>query len=462
MTSTLPEVTYGMHVSSSNALQYVHLGGQTTLVQILTDVTGALTGQSNRIPVGFANSVNNLWQFDAFYDDIGNQNRLIAHAAPNLAAIDSAVETPVYFGTITGAGALVASALGNHSGGIVSLEPYVLAFGNSGKIVVSATNDPSGAILNTAFIAGSKIVRGLPLRGAGAGPSGIFWSLDSVIRATFTSTTAGYFAFDDISSESSILSSRSVIEYDGVFYWIGIDRFLMFNGAVRTLVNDSNFNWFFDNLNLQQRQKVFAFKIPKYREIWWCFPFGTATECTHALIYNVERQTWYDTALPISTQAGLGRTDGSYPGTYFNPFMPDQFLSPTGYTLWQHETGMDSINGPSIQPIRSYFQTNEITLLDQGVNRSTMVACVEPDFVQTGDLTMVVSGRQNARAPAVNSTTYAISGALPTADPAQQNIPLREIRRLMSFKFESNTVGGSYQLGKTYAHIAPGDDRMRS
>lgn len=462
VTSTIPELTYGMQVSALNGVQYVHLGGQSTLIQILTDVFGNVTGQSNRIPGGFATNINNLWQFETLFDTTGGLNRLIAHAAPNLAMIDSNVETPVYFGTLSAAAALTATALGSHSGGIVSLEPFLLAFGNSGKIVISTQNDPSAAILNTAYIAGSKIVRGLPLRGGGTGPSGIFWSLDSVIRATFTSLTTGVFAFDDLSSQSSVLSSRSIIEYDGVYFWIGIDRFLVFNGVVRTLVNNMNFNWFFDNLNFQQRQKVFAFKVPKYKEIWWCFPFGTATECTHAIIYNVEGQFWYDTMLPIDTQAGMGRTDGAYPGTYPNPFMPDQVNTGTGFTLWQHETGSDSINATSVQPIRSFFQTSEMSFLNQNLNRSTDVSFVEPDFNQSGDITMTVTGRQNARSPEVASSVYTISGLIPTAVPEQQNIPLREIRRLMSFKFESNTLGGKYELGKTFAHITPADGRMRS
>jgi len=40
------------------------------------------------------------------------------------------------------------------------------------------------------------------------------------------------FQFDVLTSDSSIISPDSVIDYDGIFYWMGVDRFLMFNGVV--------------------------------------------------------------------------------------------------------------------------------------------------------------------------------------------------------------------------------------
>ena len=94
------------------------------------------------------------------------------------------------------------------------------------------------------------------------------------------------------------MSSQCVIEYDGIYYWCGVDRFLMFNGVVREVPNSLNLNWFYDNLNFNQRQKVFAVKVPRWGEIWWCYPRGNATECTHAVIYNVRENTWYDCELP--------------------------------------------------------------------------------------------------------------------------------------------------------------------
>lgn len=203
------------------------------------------------------------------------------------------------------------------SGGVVTLHPYVFVYGNDGLIQnCSAGNaqDWVSADANAVNVATGKIVQGLPVRGGSNSPSGLFWSLDSLIRVSYTPTTinvAGsgqtiYWRYDIISSQSSILSSQSVIEYDGIYYWCGVDRFLLYNGTVKEIPNNMNQNYFFDNLNYSQRQKVWATKVPRYGEIWWYYPRGDATECTDAIIYNVRENTWYDAGEALGARRSAG------------------------------------------------------------------------------------------------------------------------------------------------------------
>jgi hypothetical protein len=44
----------------------------------------------------------------------------------------------------------------------------------------------------------------------------------------------------------------------------------------------------------------------------------------------------------------------------------------------------------------------------------------------------------------------------------QETIKLKTIKRLMSFRFESNAAAGDYEYGDTYAHIEPADGRVES
>jgi hypothetical protein len=198
------------------------------------------------------------------------------------------------------------------SGGVVSLHPYIFVYGNDGLIKnCSAGNaqDWVSADANETNVATGKIVQGLPVRGGSNAPSGLFWSLDSLIRVSYiggTGTPAQYWRYDIISSQSSILSSQCAIEYDGVYYWCGVDRFLMYTGVVKEIPNEMNQNYFFDNLNYNQRQKVWATKVPRYGEIWWFYPRGDATECTDAIIYNVRENTWYDAGQSTGTNRSAG------------------------------------------------------------------------------------------------------------------------------------------------------------
>tara|TARA_R110000868_G_scaffold403775_1_gene681339 strand:- start:4603 stop:7089 length:2487 start_codon:yes stop_codon:yes gene_type:complete len=198
------------------------------------------------------------------------------------------------------------------SGGVVSLHPYLFVYGNNGLIQncsAGNTNDWVSADANANNVASGKIVQGLPVRGGSNAPSGLFWSLDSLIRVSFiggTGTPPQYWRYDIVSSQSSILSSQSAIEYDGVYYWCGVDRFLLYNGVVKEIPNNMNQNYFFDNLNYDQRQKVWVTKVPRYGEIWWFYPRGDATECTDAIIYNVRENVWYDAGEARGAQRSAG------------------------------------------------------------------------------------------------------------------------------------------------------------
>lgn len=198
------------------------------------------------------------------------------------------------------------------SGGVVVLHPYIFVFGNNGLIRnCSAGNaqDWVSADANEVNVASGKIVQGLPVRGGSNAPSGLFWSLDSLIRVSFIGgqgTPAQYWRYDLISSQSSILSSQSVIEYDGIYYWCGVDRFLMYNGVVKEVPNPMNQNYFFDNLNYSQRQKVWVTKVPRFGEIWWFYPKGDSEECNDAIIYNIRENTWYDAGTAIGSRRSAG------------------------------------------------------------------------------------------------------------------------------------------------------------
>ena len=198
------------------------------------------------------------------------------------------------------------------SGGVVTLHPYVFVYGNNGLIKNCAAGNSKDWIssdANEVNVATGKIVQGLPVRGGSNAPSGLFWSLDSLIRVSYiggSGTPPQFWRYDIISSQSSILSSQSAIEYDGVYYWCGVDRFLLYNGTVKEIPNSFNQNYFFDNLNYNQRQKVWVTKVPRYGEIWWFYPRGNATECTDAIIYNVRENVWYDAGEALGARRSAG------------------------------------------------------------------------------------------------------------------------------------------------------------
>ena len=346
------------------------------------------------------------------------------------------------------AGTAIAHALGT-SGGIVTIGPYLFYYGKYGLIANTDINNPTLGYTgdaNQVNPVGSRIVKGLPIKGQGQAPAGLFWSDDAVIKVSYVGGTLTY-QYDVMSSQSSILSANSVVEYDGVYYWLGFDRTLMFNGSVREVPNPLNNQWFFNNLNWTYRNKIWGTKIPRYGEIWWFFPKGTSTVCNWALVLNVREGLWYDT--PITRSAGY------YTQTFRYPLWGDE----TG-KLWQHEYGMDMIEGTDVNAVDSYFVTHNmgypmggaIQDAPQGANAWTRIERIEPDFEQTGDMSVEVFSKEYANDTMISLGKYTYSSG-------QVRVDMRHQARILLLKFRSAVQHGDYHMGVTLLHLDVGDRR---
>jgi len=379
----------------------------------------------------------------------------------------SVVGTAVTMSAAATASASITATFDNNisvSGGVVMLHPYLFVYGNNGLIQNCAAgdfNNWTSSDANANNVSTGKIVKGLPIRGGTTSPSGLFWALDSVIRVSYSPSTVGglnfYWKYDLLTSQSSIMSSQCVIEYDGIFYWCGVDRFLCYNGVVQEIPNTLNQNYFFDNLNYAQRQKVWVSKVPRFGEIWWFYPKGDATECTDAIIYNVREKTWYD----AGQASGARRSAGAFSEVFRNPVWSGNEVNTQGkYTIWQHEKGVNQIYLTNVNAIRSMFETCNLGLVTGGPGNPQIVGDnlwaridrVEPDFVQEGEMNVVVTGKGYANDADIESAPYVFQ-------PDTLKVDMREQRRELRLRFESNTQNGNYQMGKILISVEGGDVR---
>ena len=368
----------GVWVNPINNYTVVYSGYSSGLQSVTLDSNGVGSSVTDYTLTGFTASVNNLWQFDGFYDSFsGGVANILAHPGQDLDAIASTINSPVLIGstsgtslspigvftiaatlasttivtvvsttqigagqsvtgtgipsgttvvsvtnattfvisaaaTLTGSSTLTIDNGISVSGGVVSLHPYIFVYGNNGLIKNCAAGNPNdwvSADANETNVATGKIVQGFAVRGGSNAPSGLFWATDSLVRVSYIGgqgTPAQYWRYDIISNSTTIMSSQSVVEYDGIYFWIGVDRFLLYNGVVKEVKNEFNQNYFFDNLNYAQRQKVWGTKVTRFGEIWWFFPSGDATECNDAIIYNIREDVWYDAGTSVGSQRSAG------------------------------------------------------------------------------------------------------------------------------------------------------------
>lgn len=465
-----------IHIFYQAGNNIVHIGHTKGLLQVVIDNNGNFISSADRTPTTFTGGVDVGWTFDAIFDGTSSVVQLLAHAVPDVEALSSTVQTLPFLGQIDSTGRLGAFGApadlfgGNYTppniaSGIFCSQPYVWGMDINGNVIWSAPNQPltlglaqgtSGA--GTARISAQKIIAGIALRGGGAqSPAALFWSLSEVISAAFIGGTA-IWAFNTVSPSSSILSSDCVVEYDGLYFWAGIDRFQVFNGTVSEVPNKQNQDWFFDNMNWDFSAKTFAFKVPRYGEIWFCAPLFNNTEPSHAVIYNVRENCWYDTVLPNG-----GRSAAYYAQGLRFPLMGGSVAGANGYSLWLHESGVDQVVGSQTTAIQSYFQTPlfggpKNTPAD---DRGLATHQFEPDFIQTGDLTVSVIGQANVRAPQSTGDEVPIK-FIPNVPQEQFASFTKENHRLTSLVIQSNQIGGNYISGKSILHAEPTEPRLNS
>jgi hypothetical protein len=464
-----------IHMYYAGSRTYVHVGTSKSFEQLVLDRNMNVVEYHNRTPVGFTGGPNVGWTIDSIFDttsDVGKV-RIVAHATPDLDFLSDQIQTDPYIGDISSAAPLVPmDAPGGTdgiytkprtSGGIVVVQPYLMHFDEEGHVGWSAPNRPLtlGIVEGTtgagqARVSSQKLVMGMPLRGGGANsPAALFWSLSEVIVAQWVGGDLT-FRFSTVSPSSSILSSDSVIEYDGLYFWIGTDRFMVFNGTVSEVPNGQNQDWFFNNITERYACKTFAFKVPRYGEIWWCAPMFGNTEPSHAVIYNVRENVWYDTELP-----GSFRSCGYFAQGLRYPLLGSpKLLNTNGYGLWKHEFGFDAHrDGEDPTAIESYFETPMLggPHMEPPIGNGTIIKIVEPDILQSGDIVVTLRGSANAR-DAVEDIDSAILKQN-YAVPQEQGVGFKREARLARLRFSSNVLGGNFIFGKTVLHVDVGGDR---
>lgn len=444
-------------------LNYIYTGSQSTFNMLQTTSDGMPGPAADRTPAGFVADVNNEWKITSIYNSAGTDMAVVAMATSTLSNIADETDRPIYYGVHTAATALTTLGL-SVSGGVVALPPYLFAYGSDGYLAWSDKNNIANiggagtGDAGDARICATKVVHGIPIRGGSTNsPSGLFWSLDTLQRVSYVGGDL-IFSNDTLATDISILSTNAVVDYNGVIYWPGVDRFLMYNGTVQEVPNDLNLDFFYQNYNKAYPEKIWAFKVPRYGEIWYCFPFGNSTEANWAIVQNVREGTWYDTPLPEG-----GRSAGIDPkSTFPYPMMFGVKQSDAGrYSLWMHEIGVDKIIGSQALAIRSFFETCNVDFMAEGPfvqgwtgkNKWVRVIRMEPDFVQTGNLTFTLKGRKYAMAPDDPSASYVYDGT------NEFKIDSRKQYRQLRLNVESNVQGGDYYLGQMTWELAEGDVR---
>jgi hypothetical protein len=246
-----------------------------------------------------------------------------------------------------------------------------------------------------------------------------------------------------LGDSTSIIGPNAVVQASGIVYWMGVDKFYMYDGRIQTLNCDLR-RYVFQDINLEQSSQVFAGANEGFNEVWWFYCAEGATAVGRYIIYNYLENVWY--------YGTMGRTAWLDSG-----LQPSPLAATYSYNLVSHEQGLNDNETGTNVALNSYISSSEFDIGD-GHNFG-FVWRVLPDLTfgdsvnsPTGTVptvNMTLYGLTNsgsgstssAGAPVASSSTYVIT------EEFTGQIYTRMRGRQMIFKIASNQVGTSWQLG---------------
>jgi len=254
----------------------------------------------------------------------------------------------------------------------------------------------------------------------------------------------------------SIMSTNSAIIASGVLYWMGVDKFYVYDGRVNTLNCDLR-RFVFGDLNQQQALQVFAGTNEGFNEVWWFYCSANSSAVDRYVIYNYQEKIWY--------YGTMERTAWLDSGLQTVPIAAKYNSSLYTGNLINHETGLNDNTTGTAVAIDAYISSSEFDIGD-GHNFG-FVWRVLPDLTFENaentpagalpSVSMTLQGLANsgsgvtstASQPVSKSSTYVIT------EQFTGQIFTRMRGRQMIFKISSNQINTCWQLGAPRIDIRP-------
>ena len=293
---------------------------------------------------------------------------------------------------------------------------------------------------------GSTIVGGVSTR-----QENLIWT-DS---ALYSMQYVGYpyvWGFFLLMDNISIMSPNAMITVNNITYWMGREKFYMYNGTVSTLPCSLR-QYVFDDINKAQAYQIFCGSNEGYNEVWWFYVSASSngTAIDKYVIYNYLDNAWY--------YGTMGRTAWLDTGIQPYPLAADY-----NNRLLYHESSVDDVSGSTPAAIDSYVMSSDFDVGNG--DHFSFVWRMLPDVNFNGSnvnnpyLTMTLIPRRDSGAaqgtadiPTVTSANNYATAPEYTIQQFTGQVYTRLRARQMAFKIESNSLGVAWQAGITRLDI---------
>ena len=244
----------------------------------------------------------------------------------------------------------------------------------------------------------------------------------------------------------SIAGPNAAATASGRVFWMGVDKFYVYDGRVQTLRCDLRRHVFGD-FNQAQAAQVYAGTNEGFNEVWWFYPSAGATQNDLYVVYNYVEDIWYYGSLGRSAWIDSGLRDYPVAATY-------------SYNLVNHEQGIDDNQTGTATAIEAYIESAEFDIEDG--EKFGFVWRMVPDLTfqgstaDTPQVTMTMYGMNGSGSGFNTEASKAVARTSVVTIEQFTNIIYTRIRgRQMIMKIASDGLGTTWQLGAPRIDIRP-------
>ena len=174
----------------------------------------------------------------------------------------------------------------------------------------------------------------------------LVWSDDSVHSLRYVGPPFEY-SIVRIGS-TSLLAPNAVVSANDIVFWMGQNGFFQWDGRLFGLpcsVKDFVFN----DINLNQAEKITSGSNMSYNEVWWFYPTADSSENNRYVLYNYNEKVW--SVGTIVRTAWIDRGIEDFP----------RAASVDGYVYF-HEIGQDDGSTNPYTPIEAYIESAPVEI----------------------------------------------------------------------------------------------------
>ena len=254
----------------------------------------------------------------------------------------------------------------------------------------------------------------------------------------------------------SVVGQNAVTVASGRVFWMGIDKFYVYDGRVQTLNCDLR-RYVFQDFNINQAEQVYCGTNEGFNEVWWFYCSADSTAIDKYVTYNYVENVWHYGTMARTAWLDSGLLPYPLAATYSNKIV-------------QHEDGVDDVETGTPVAIEANISSSEFDIGD-GHNFG-YVWRVLPDLTFDGSTTPGTSGGVTYPTPQATMTLYPLrnsgsgagySGAGTVVKGTNYDITeeftgqiyTRVRGRQLIFKMSSNQIGTTWQLGAPRIDIKP-------